>query len=111
MTVSPRRSEGFERCKGTSPMQNDSKDTQSLDLDDRRREIPLFPYGVIADLVHLEPHHRGLYVLLTKKAQQDFTIPGSLRRQVAECCRACLLMPKGWISRRLVDGDCPSESG
>jgi putative transposase len=64
-------------------MQNDSNDTQALDIDERRREIALFRYGVIADLVHLEPHHRGLYALLTKKAEQDFTIPGSLRRHVA----------------------------
>ena len=64
-------------------MQNDSKDTQALDIDERRREIALFRYGVIADLVHLEPHHRGLYALLAKKAEQDFTIPGSLRRHVA----------------------------
>lgn len=64
-------------------MQNDSNDTQALDIDERRRAIALFRYGVIADLVHLEPHHRGLYALLTKKAEQDFTIPGSLRRHVA----------------------------
>jgi putative transposase len=64
-------------------MQNDSNDTQALDIDERRREIALFRYGVIADLVHLEPHHRGLYALLEKKSEQDFTIPGSLRRHVA----------------------------
>ena len=64
-------------------MHTDSKDTQTPDLDERRREVALFRYGVIADLVHLEPHHRGLYALLTKKAEQDFTIPGSLRRHVA----------------------------
>ena len=64
-------------------MHTDSKDTQTPDLDERRREVALFRYGVIADLVHLEPPHRGLYALLTKKAEQDFTIPGSLRRHVA----------------------------
>lgn len=64
-------------------MQDDSNDPKALDTDERRREVALFRYGVIADLVHLEPHHRGLYALLTKKAQQDFTIPGSLRRHVA----------------------------
>lgn len=51
--------------------------------DERRRETALFRYGVIADLVQLEPNHRGLYELLTKKAQQEYTIPGSLRRHVA----------------------------
>jgi len=64
-------------------MHTDSNDTQALDIDERRREVALFRYGVIADLVHLEPHHRGLYALLTKKAEQEFTIPGSLRRHVA----------------------------
>lgn len=64
-------------------MHNDSKDPQAPDIDERRREVALFRYGVIADLVHLEPHHRGLYALLQKKAEQEFTIPGSLRRHVA----------------------------
>lgn len=64
-------------------MQTDSNPTQALDLDERRREVALFRYSVIADLVHLEPHHRGLYALLAKKAEQDFTIPGSLRRHIA----------------------------
>jgi putative transposase len=56
---------------------------QKLEIDERRREIALFRYGVIADLVQLEPHHRGLYALLAKKAEQEHTIPGSLRRHVA----------------------------
>jgi transposase InsO family protein len=51
--------------------------------DERRREVALFRYGVIADLVALEPHHRGLYALLSKKAEREYTIPGSLRRHVA----------------------------
>ena len=64
-------------------MPTDSYDTQAPDTDDHRREGALFRYGVIADLVHLEPHHRGLYALLAEKAKGDFTIPGSLRRHVA----------------------------
>jgi putative transposase len=64
-------------------MQTDSNDQQTPEIDERRREIALFRYGVIADLVHIEPHHRGLYALLAKKAKQDYTIPGSLRRHVA----------------------------
>lgn len=64
-------------------MHIDSNDSRELDIDERRREIALFRYGVIADLVHLEPHHRGLYALLAKKAEQQFTIPGSLRQHVA----------------------------
>ncbi len=64
-------------------MSTDPNDPKALDIDERRREIALFRYGVIADLRHLEPHHRGLYALLAKKAEQEFTIPGSLRRHVA----------------------------
>jgi transposase InsO family protein len=58
-------------------------DTLRGEPDARRREIALFRYGVIADLVHLAPHHRGLYAALEQKAAQDYTIPGSLRRHVA----------------------------
>src|ERR1700688_2207775 len=64
-------------------MRSDSNDTKTPEIDERRREIALFRYGVIADLVHLEPHHRGLYAELTKKAAHEYTIPGSLRRHVA----------------------------
>ncbi|MCC6528099.1 MAG: DDE-type integrase/transposase/recombinase [Polyangiaceae bacterium] len=64
-------------------MQPDPHATRAPDIDERRREIALFRYGVIADLVHIEPHHRGLYALLTQKAERDYTIPGSLRRHVA----------------------------
>ena len=64
-------------------METKSHDTQMLELDERRREVALFRYGVIADLIQLEPHHRGLYAMLTEKAKQDYTIPGSLRRKVA----------------------------
>jgi putative transposase len=64
-------------------MQTHPNDTQAPAVDERRREIALFRYGVIADLVHIEPHHRGLYALLAKKAESDYTIPGTLRRHVA----------------------------
>ncbi|MBL0197181.1 MAG: helix-turn-helix domain-containing protein [Myxococcales bacterium] len=66
----------------------------------------MFRYGVIADLVQLEPHHRGLYALLTKKAEHEYTIPGSLRRHVAaETVR-------GWLRayrRAGFDGLVPRE--
>jgi putative transposase len=68
---------------GAKPMKTQSDDTQTQKIDERRREVALFRYGLIADLVQLEPHHRGLYALLAKKAEQDCTIPGSLRRKVA----------------------------
>jgi len=54
-------------------MHTDSDDNQTCDGDERRREIALFRYGVIADLVQLEPHHRGLYALLAEKAERDYT--------------------------------------
>lgn len=50
---------------------------------ERRQQIALFRYGLIADLVHLAPHHRGLYKLLTEKAEREYDIPFSLRRRVA----------------------------
>jgi putative transposase len=57
--------------------------TPAPEPDEHRRGVALFRYGVIADLVQLEPNHRGLYALLTKKAEAEYTIPGSLRRHVA----------------------------
>ena len=53
------------------------------DLDPLRQSIALFRYGVIADLTHLPPQHRGLYKLLRDKAEREHNIPGSLRRRVA----------------------------
>lgn len=58
--------------------------TQMLETDDeRRKQIALFRYGVIADLVQLQPHHRGLYKLLKEKAARPYEIPGTLRRHIA----------------------------
>ena len=50
---------------------------------ERRKQIALFRYGLIADLVQLPLHHRGLYKLLNDKAQREYEIPGTLRRHVA----------------------------
>ncbi|GAB5549969.1 MAG: DDE-type integrase/transposase/recombinase [Sandaracinaceae bacterium] len=50
---------------------------------ERRQQIALFRYGVIADLVQLPPMYRGLYKLLTDKASREYDIPFSLRRRVA----------------------------
>jgi putative transposase len=60
-----------------------TNETVLADVDEARREVALFRYGVIADLTHLEPHHRGLYALLKDKAEREYTIPGTLRRRVA----------------------------
>jgi len=50
---------------------------------DRRHEIALFRYGLIADLVRLEPGSKGLYALLAQKAAGEYVIPGSSRTRVA----------------------------
>jgi transposase len=51
---------------------------------DRRHEIALFRYGLIADLVRLEPGSKGLYALIAQKAAGEYAIPGSTRTRVAE---------------------------
>lgn len=87
-------------------MQTKTENIHPTEVDERRREVALFRYGVMADLVRLEPHHRGLYALLTKKAEHEYTIPGSLRRHVAaETVR-------GWLRayrRAGFDGLVPRE--
>lgn len=50
----------------------------------RIEEVALFRYGLIADLVQLEPGTKGLYQLLADKAAKDYAIPGSARTRVAE---------------------------
>ena len=50
---------------------------------EKRTAVALFRYGIIADLVQLPLHHRGLYKLLEEKAAREYDIPGSLRRHVA----------------------------
>jgi transposase InsO family protein len=50
----------------------------------RGEEVALFRYGLIADLLHLEPGTKGLYRLLTEKAAKDYCIPGTTRTRVAE---------------------------
>ena len=48
-----------------------------------RREVALFRYGLIADLVHLPPGTPGIGDKLRAKAEQQYTIPGTLRTRVA----------------------------
>lgn len=50
---------------------------------ERDREVALFRYGLIADLVRLEPGTRGLHGLIAQKAEGEYTIPGSRRTRVA----------------------------
>ena len=48
-----------------------------------RREVALFRYGLIADLIHLPPGTPGIGAKLRAKAEQQYTIPGTLRTRVA----------------------------
>ena len=48
-----------------------------------RREVALFRYGLIADLVHLPPGTAGIRDRLRAKAEHQYTIPGTLRTRVA----------------------------
>ena len=68
-------------------MPTDSTDTdvscRGGDLDPMHQAVALFRYSVIADMTQLPLQHRGLYKLLTEKADREYAIPGSLRRRVA----------------------------
>jgi putative transposase len=50
---------------------------------DRRQNIALFRYGLIADLLQPSPDDKGLNARLAAKAALDYTIPGSTRTRVA----------------------------
>ena len=51
--------------------------------DDLRREIALFRYRIIADLLLLPPGSPGIGAKLQAKAEQEHTIPGTQRTRVA----------------------------
>jgi putative transposase len=55
----------------------------SEDWKSKAERVALFRWGLIGDLVHLEPGARGLYRLLEEKASRDYAIPGSTRTRVA----------------------------
>jgi transposase InsO family protein len=50
---------------------------------DRRDDVALFRYGLIADLTHIDPGATGTYARLKEKASQSYAIPGSHRTRVA----------------------------
>ena len=50
---------------------------------DLQRQIALFRYGVIADLVHLPRGHRGIGARLKAKAALTYAIPGTDRDRLA----------------------------
>jgi len=45
--------------------------------------VALFRYGVIADLLHLDPKERQISVRLRDKSEREYVIPQSLRRRIA----------------------------
>ena len=50
----------------------------------RVEEVALFRYGLIADLLHLQPKdEEGLYQRLLRKAEGEYRIPGTTRNRVA----------------------------
>jgi transposase InsO family protein len=61
----------------TVPKGKNDEKTSSTDV------VALFRYGVIADVLHLDPKTRQLSARLREKAELDYSIPGSLRRHVA----------------------------
>lgn len=66
--------------------------------DDLRQAVALFRYGVIADLVHLEPGTPGITRRLSTKAREDYTIPGSRRTRIA------VETLRHWLKRYRKDG-------
>ena len=48
-----------------------------------RHAVALFRYGVIAELVRLEPGAEGLYQRIAERAAAEYTIPGTTRTRVA----------------------------
>lgn len=50
---------------------------------ERRHEIALFRYGLIADLAQLPPGTKGLYQRIEEKAAGEYTIPGATRTRIA----------------------------
>ena len=50
---------------------------------ERAEQVALFRYGVIADLVHLDPQAQGLYERIRYKANQSYNIPQSRNSRIA----------------------------
>lgn len=48
-----------------------------------RHAVALFRYGVIAELIRLDPGTEGLYEQIASRAERDYTIPGTSRTRVA----------------------------
>ncbi len=48
-----------------------------------RHAVALFRYGVIAELLRLEPGAQGLYEQIAERAEREYVIPGTTRTRVA----------------------------
>ena len=53
------------------------------DSEQTRKQIGLFRYGLIADLLHADGEKKGIYASLREKAERVYVIPGSPRTRVA----------------------------
>lgn len=51
--------------------------------DERRQQIALFRYGVIAELVQWPEAAKGLYARIAEKAAREYSIPASTRTRIA----------------------------
>ena len=52
------------------------------DDNDLKQQVALFRYGLISDIVCLEPGTKGIYKKIKEKAARNYTIPGSRRDRI-----------------------------
>ena len=63
-----------------------------------KQQVALFRYGLISDIVCLDPGTKGIYAKIKEKAARNYTIPGSRRGRIeAETFR-------DWIKKYRKDG-------
>jgi len=68
------------------------------DDNELKEQVALFRYGLISDIVCLEPGTKGIYAKIKEKAARHYTIPGSRRDRIeAETFR-------DWIKKYRKDG-------
>jgi len=68
------------------------------DDNELKQQVALFRYGLISDIVCLEPGTKGIYAKIKEKAARHYTIPGSRRDRIeAETFR-------DWIKKYRKDG-------
>ena len=52
------------------------------DDNELKEQVALFRYGLISDIVCLEPGTKGIYAKIKEKAARHYTIPGSRRDRI-----------------------------